>query len=341
MRFASTTFTDIGDALLAASRGLSGAAAAARLLADGRNRLTPPPQTPEWLKFARGFADPFMVMLLAAGALCFLAHGLGDAGDTSSATLGAVLLALVALTVLMTYLQGRSTSSVMDSFAKMLPALTTVVRDGREARVPAEELVVGDVVRVGLGDRVPADLRLLAVKDLKVDMSSMTGEPDAIACAVDHADDLPAEARNLVFNSALVMGGEGLGVVTRTGDATFIGKIAGLAASTATARSSMENEVLHFVHVIAKVALATATLCFVVGAARTPTRAGITNAFINGFILVMVAYVPEGLPATVATCLQIAAKRMAARHVFIKRPDIIEALGAATVSAMVFGFAPG
>ena len=313
------------------SQGLSSKAAAEKLAVDGPNCLTPPPGVPEWIKFVRGFADPFMVVLIVAGSLCFVAYGVGDTSVKTNAILGAVLLGIVFLTVLATYIQGRSTSSVMASFSQMMPAETTVIRDGHEMKVPAQNLVVGDIVHIGLGDRVPADIRVLYHKDLKVDLSSLTGEPDAIACAVEHAHDLPAEARNLIFNSSLVLNGDGYGVVIRTGDKTFIGSIAGLASSTATVRSNMENEVLHFVHSVTKIALLTSLVFFIIGVSRVPTKAGAINAFINGFILVMVAYVPEGLPATVATSLQIASKKMADRHVFIKKPDIIEALGAATV----------
>jgi P-type E1-E2 ATPase len=166
-------------------------------------------------------------------------------------------------------------------------------------------------------------------------MSSMTGEPDAISCSVEKQHDMPSEARNLTFNSALVMNGEGFGVVIRTGDHTMIGKIAALASATTASRSNMETEVLHFVHMVTMIAALTALIFFSVGAIRFPNRAGIIAAFINGFILVMVAYVPEGLPATVASCLTIASQRMAVRHVFIKRPDIIEALVSAPACARV------
>ena len=300
----------------------------------------------------------------------------------------------VFLTCTLTYLQGRQTSSVMSSFLKMLPAQTTVIRDGKESRVPAEELTLGDIVRLGLGDRVPADLRIIDHKELKVEMSSMTGEPDAIACFVEKKHDMPAEARNLVFNSALVMkcvpisclrsppkaqperaitppavpprvraralgpnhafcapraiavaptpppssfltqcSGEARGVVMRIGDQTMIGKIAGLASSTTTVRSNMEVEVEKFVHQVTLIALATSVVFVAIGCGQDQSPTGIIAAFVNGFILVMVAYVPEGLPATVASCMTIAAQRMAVRHVFVKRPDIIEALGAATVIA--------
>ena len=337
----STRFstTNINANAPSSSRGLTAAEAALKLLSDGRNRLSPPVQTPEWVKFLRGFLDPFMVALSIAGALCFLAYGL-DTSSSTNAVLGAVLIVLVFLTVILTYLQGRSTSSVLASFAKMMPARSSVVRDGREQRISAEELVVGDLVRLNLGDRVPADVRLIATKELKVEMSSVTGESDAMLCTVIHVHDEPLEARNLIFSSALVMNGEGYGVVVRTGDRTMIGRIAGLAMSTVAVRSNMELEVQHFVHQVTKIALTTAIVFFIIGISRVPKgadgqldRKGAITAFINGFILVMVAFVPEGLPATVATCLSIAAKRMSVRHVFIKRPDIIEALGAATVIA--------
>ena len=152
----------------------------------------------------------------------FLRHVAAD--DPTNAILGGVIYICVFLTCSLTYLQGRQTSSVMSSFVKMLPAQTTVIRDGRESRIPAEELTLGDVVRLGLGDRVPADLRIIDHKELKVEMSSMTGEPDAIACFVEKKHDMPAEARNLVFNSALVMNGEARGVVIRIGDQTMIAR---------------------------------------------------------------------------------------------------------------------
>lgn len=279
------------------SRGLSAAEAAARLAKYGKNRLSPPKATPEWVKFLLTFTNPFMIVLTVAGALCFLAWGVGDHSDSTNAILGGVLWIVVFLTCTMTYFQGRSTSAVMDTFAKMLPQQCTVVRDGGEARIPAEDLVPGDFVRLGLGDRVPADIRLVSVNDLKVEMSSLTGEPDAIALSVERQHDSNVESRAIAFNSALVMNGEGRGVVIRTGDNTFIGKIAGLAsATTGDSMSSMEREVLHFVHQVTVIAICTSILFFIIGASRAPSREGIVAAFINGMIIVMVAFVPEGLP---------------------------------------------
>ncbi len=240
---------------------------------------------------------------------------------------------VVFLTCVMNYAQDRATSSVMAQFKGMIAQDCLVVRGGVEARIPSSELVPGDLVKLKLGNRVPADLRLLAQQELKVECSSLTGEPDAIACATTAAHADVREARNVVFNSSLVMNGSGLGLVVKTGDKTLIGKVASLASGIAAVDSSMQREVKLFVHIIAKLALLSAVVLFVIGVARNHTKAGIVNAFVNGFIVVLVANVPEGLPATVVSCLTISAKRMAGVHVFIKKSDIIETLGATTVIA--------
>jgi magnesium-transporting ATPase (P-type) len=191
--------------------------------------------------------------------------------------------------------------------------------------------VPGDVVRLCLGDRVPADLRIVATSDLKTECSSLTGEPDAIAATVLAQHEAPLEARNIVFSSSLVMNGEGYGVVTKTGDATMIGSIATLAAGSGHVEETLlEKEIHRFVNFIAITAVITAFIFFGIGMGRGRP---FISTFINGFIVVLVANVPEGLPATVTSCLSITAKRMAGHNVMIKRTNIIESLGSATVIA--------
>lgn len=189
----------------------------------------------------------------------------------------------------------------------------------------------GDIVRLCLGDRVPADLRLIAVSDLKTESSSLTGESDAITATVVAVHEAPLECRNVVFSSSLVMNGEGYGVVIKTGDHSMIGSIATLAAGSGVIEETLlEKEVHRFVLVIAVIAVITAGALFGIGMGRGRP---FIFSFVNGFIIVIVANVPEGLPATVASCLSITASRMAERHVLIKRTNIIESLGSATVIA--------
>ena len=224
----------------------------------------------------------------------------------------------------------RQTASVMNAIKGMLAASCTVIRDGKEQRIDPVTLVPGDVVRLGLGDRVPADLRIIYTADLKTEQASLTGEPDAIPATTVAVHDLPVEARNLVFSSSLVMNGEGFGVVYRTGDNTMIGSIAALAGQANHEETLLQKEVHRFVNFIAILAIVCAFVFFGIGMGR---HQPVVSTFVNGFIVVIVANVPEGLPATVTICLSITAKRMAERHVLIKRTDIIESLGSATVIA--------
>jgi sodium/potassium-transporting ATPase subunit alpha len=309
-------------------KGLTSEHASDLLVKNGPNILTPPKETPEIIKFLKCFLDLFMLLLLAAGVFCLIASGLSG-WDQVNLTLAIVLFVVVFLTVCMTYFQDRQASAVMSTFKKMLPSYSTVIRNGRELRIPASELVVGDLVKLGLGDKVPADIRIIISRDLKVECSSLTGESDAIAITVESHHDLPLESRNIVFNSSLVMNGEGIGIVIRTGDHTLIGSIAALASSTENVETTMQIEVRRVVHFITYLALASAIIFFSIGVGRVPSQA--LTAFVNGFIVVFVANVPEGLPATVTSCLTITAKRMSARSVFIKKTAIIETLGSASV----------
>ena len=218
----------------------------------------------------------------------------------------------------------------MDAIKSMLASSCTVIRDGAEQRIDPRTLVPGDIVRLGLGDRVPADMRIIFTQDLKTEQSSLTGEPDAIAATVTALHEMPIEARNIVFSSSLVHNGEGYGVVTRTGDNTMIGSIASLASSGGTHETLLQLEIHRFVNFIAIIAIVSAFIFFGIGMGR---HQPVVSTFVNGFIVVIVANIPEGLPATVTSCLSITAKRMASRNVLIKRTDIIESLGSASVIA--------
>jgi len=254
----------------AASKGLSEADALALRHEHGPNRLTPPKETPEIVKFLRQLANPLLLMLLAAGALTFMAYGIATPRDTTNAILASALVAVVLVTALTSYAQERSAGSVMASLGRMMPAQCTVVRAGGvERRVDASDLVPGDVVRLRLGDRVPADVRVVHAQDLKLEMSSLTGESDLVGATVDARHPLPAEARNVAFASSLVMQGGGTGVVVRTGDRTMIGQIAALATDTrGSGRSTLEAEVHRLVVFVACLALAVAVALFVIGLAQ-------------------------------------------------------------------------
>jgi sodium/potassium-transporting ATPase subunit alpha len=329
-----------------ASAGLSEADAAARLAEHGPNTLTQKRAEPEWRKFLRHLSDPLLILLLIAGVLAFIAYAI----DTSTIQapvnlyLGGILFGIVAATTVMTYMQERHTEAVLARIHGMLAAQSLVVRDGVERRIAASCLVPGDVVRLALGDRVPADLRVIVSDDMRTDKSGITGESTpvkALAPDPDPPGTLALNAHALVFNSSLVVAGEGTGVVTRTGNETMIGSIAALAGGTAgTGATLLQREVKRFVLFIAALAIATGVTLFIIGLSRAAAihhgqipRDAFLNALVNGLVLMIVANTPEGLPATVTSCLAITAKRMAQRHVVIKRLDIVETLGSVRADA--------
>lgn len=311
------------------SKGLTQAEAARRLQLYGPNSLTPPKQKPEIVKFLLQFTNGLLMLLIVASGLAFLAYGIDKSdGRSTSLILALVLLGIILLTGTLNYMHEKQAGDVLASIKSMLPAQCAVIRDGKELKVPAEQLVIGDLVHLTIGNRIPADIRLVSSADFKVEMSSLTGEGDAIECVVQRKSDHPNEARNLVFNSSLTMNGDAVGVVYRVGDDTMIGSIAGLAGGTKSTKSSMEREIGVVIRYVIIFAIITAISLFVIGMAR---GRGWTYSIINGLLLTLVANVPEGLPTTVVTSLTLTAKQMAERHVFVKRTDIIETVGSATV----------
>lgn len=220
----------------------------------------------------------------------------------------------------------------------MMSEKARVRRGGKDLDVPTEDLVVGDVVLVESGVRIPADLRIIQTDSLKVENSSFTGEPEPVELALDKTDDEALHSKNLAFNSAMVVEGKGMGVVVRTGDNTMIGSIASLVGNTKAGKSTLEAEVIGFVHFITKFAVASAIVFYAIAlikncALKSGGECDPVKSFINVFIVVLIANVPEGLPATVTSCLTVCAQRLAHRQVFVKRLDCVETLGSCTVVA--------
>ncbi|EGZ19432.1 putative hydrolase [Phytophthora sojae] len=315
------------------SQGLSSANVEEARKLCGFNRLSPPKTVPDYILFLQQFLDMFMILLSVAGLLSLIAYFI-DTSTTLNLYLSLVLFAIVIVTCTITFLQARSTSKVMDSFKNMLPQQCTVVRDGTSQIIPAEELVVGDLVWVRNGDKVPADLRILLCNNLKVENSSLTGESELIPITSDAMEQSVAhlECKNVVFNGSLCFDGSALGLVLTIGDKTVIGRIAELATSTTTRETNMQREVKAFVRFISVLAVVMAGILFAVGVIRKGGE-DVMSTFVNGFLVIIVANVPQGLPATVTSLLTITASRMAARNVFVKRLDCVETMGTISLIA--------
>jgi sodium/potassium-transporting ATPase subunit alpha len=212
----------------------------------------------------------------------------------------------------------------------MIPAKCMCIRDGKLAQIEASSLVPGDVVYVRMGDKTPADLLVFGGADCKVDNSSLTGESEPQERGKDNNMSNPLEATNIMFNSTLVISGEAYGMVIRTADSTVLGQIAFLTAGQENTTSPLTHEIDNFVKLIASIAIVTAIIFFGIA---FPVNNNNASLAINFAIGIFVAWVPEGLPATVTMLLTIAAKRMASQNVLVKDLKGVETLGAITLLA--------
>merc|ERR1712064_246216 len=307
--------------------GLTTAQAQAGIAEHGLNQLTPPPTTPEWVKFCQNLFSGFACLLWLGAILCFIAYSIQatayEEPPDDNLYLGIVLTAVVTVTGIFSYYQESKSAKIMESFKNLVPQYALARRNGEKVTVPASELTLGDVVEVKFGDSVPADLRVVEARQFKVDNSSLTGESEPQTRTPEFTHENPLETKNLAFFSTNAVEGTAVGIVVNIGDNTVMGRIAGLAAGVGSDETPIAKEIAHFIHIITGVAVFLGVTFFII-------------AFILGYnwldaviflIGIIVANVPEGLLATVTVCLTLTAKRMASKNCLVKNLESVETLG--------------
>jgi sodium/potassium-transporting ATPase subunit alpha len=309
------------------SLGLTAAEAGRRLQQDGANVLTPPPKKSALRKFLERLFTMFNILLMVAGVLVYILLGIDFKANFANTYLGAILIAVAFINAGIDFYQIQKSEAILASFLALIPPACRAVRDGAIVTLPAADLVKGDVVLLRSGDKTPADLILFSSTDLKVDNSSLTGEsePQERHPLVNGSSHRVVEAENLVFNSTLIVNGEGWGVVARTGDHTFIGQIANMTGGESGNESPLAVEIGRFVVIVSCIAISFAIIFFVVGI--TTVYKGKAATTVTFAVSILVAFVPEGLPSVVTLLLSIAAKRMAQQNVLVKDLQGVETLG--------------
>merc|ERR1712032_907311 len=309
------------------AEGLTDDQVAKGIREHGLNQLTPPPTTPEWIKFCQCLFSGFAMLLWFGAILCFLAYGIQASAyeepPDDNLYLGIVLSAVVTVTGIFSYYQEAKSAKIMEGFKNLVPQYAVVRRNGEKITVKAAELTLGDIVDIKFGDRVPADLRVIEARGFKVDNSSLTGESEPQTRSPEFTNENPLETRNLAFFSTNAVEGTCIGMVVNIGDNTVMGRIAGLASGLEGGQTPIAKEIEHFIHIITAVAVFLGVSFFII-------------AFILGYnwldaviflIGIIVANVPEGLLATVTVCLTLTAKRMAAKNCLVKNLEAVETLG--------------
>jgi magnesium-transporting ATPase (P-type) len=308
-------------ALSASAQGLSNEEAARRLAVHGPNRLPAPRRRSALVRFLLQFHNTLIYVLLVSAAIT---AALGHWADSS------VIIGVVIVNALTGFIQEGKAEKAMDAIRRMLPVGATVLRAGKRTAIAAESLVPGDIVLLQSGDKVPADMRLVSAKNLRIDEAALTGESSAA-----EKDPAPVGRETalgdracMAYSGTLVAYGQGMGVVVGTGMDTEIGRISALLGEVRTLTTPLLRQMEEFGLWLSIAIVALAVVMFAFGWRVHHFAAA--DMFIAA-VSMAVAAIPEGLPAVLTITLALGVQRMARRQAIVRRLPAVEALGTVTV----------
>ncbi len=301
-------------------RGLDEVEVLRRLDQYGPNCLTPRRGKSPLRLLLEQFHQPLVyILLVAAGVTAFLQEWV----DSS------VIFGVVLVNAVIGFVQEANALKAIDALSRVLNVSTKVLRNGQHRTILAHELMPGDVVLLKSGDKVPADMRLFEIHELKIDESAMTGEslPVEKRLAILDIATVLSDRCNMVYSSTLVTYGSALAVVVETGDRTEIGLINRLIASATDLETPLTQKISQFSRFLLWVILGMAALTFAVGI-------GYGHSILEMFmasVALAVGAIPEGLPAALTITLAIGVSRMAKRNAIVRKLPAVETLGSTTV----------
>ncbi|RFF26388.1 MULTISPECIES: HAD-IC family P-type ATPase [unclassified Wenzhouxiangella] len=303
-----------------APQGLESAEAEERQHRYGPNSLPTKAARPLWLRFLAQFHNVLIYVLIVAATLAAaLGHWI-DAG---------VIAAVVLVNAIIGLVQEGKAEKAMDAIGQMLALRAKVRRDGKWRTIPAEDLVPGDIVELQAGDRIPADLRLIEAHGLRVDQAALTGESVPVSRTREAVDEEAALAdrRGMAYSGTIVTGGKAIGVVTTIGSETELGKISVMLEGVEKLTTPLLRQINHFGHILTITLIAFTAV--VVGLALVVHDISVEEGFLAGVALI-VAAIPEGLPAIISITLAVGVQRMAGRNAIVRLLPAVETLGSVT-----------
>jgi magnesium-transporting ATPase (P-type) len=313
---------EVYTALGSSPGGLSAAEARERLARHGPNAIRALRGRPLWKKLLANLTHLMALLLWVGGALAFVG---------GMPQLGWAIWVVVVVNAAFSFWQEFKAEKATEALRRLLPASASVVRDGQEQKVPAAELVPGDLLLLAEGDSISADARLVEAHELRVNLSTLTGEskPARRTAEASHRDDLTiAERPNLVFAGTAVSAGTGRAVVFATGMDTEFGQIARLTQTVGEELSPLQREVNRLTRIVTVLAVSIGVVFFILSVTVVGRPPSVGFVFAVGMV---VAFVPEGLLPTVTLALAMGVQRMAKRQALIKKLSAVETLGACTV----------
>lgn len=292
-----------------------------RLQTFGENKISVKKTRNPAISFLLQFKQPLVLILVIAGSITAMLQEWVDTG---------VIFGVVIANAIIGFIQEHKASKAIEALVRIVKSENVVIRGGEKTRIFSSNIVPGDVVQVKSGDKIPADMRLLHTKDLKIDESVLTGESIPVQKQehVFPTDTYLAERKNMAYGGTLVTNGYGIGIIVLTGDSTETGKISQTITRAREIETPLTKRISHFSKNLLFVVLGLSILTFVFGI--FVSQRSVTELFME-IVALSVSVIPEGLPAAITITLAIGVGYMAKRKSIIRKLPAVETLGSTTI----------
>jgi len=325
MKINNLTKEEVLRSLVTSENGLTEDEAKKRFLEFGPNEIQEVKKKSLILRFLSQLTHFLAILLWIAAILSFLSAYLHP--GEGMLTLGLAIVAVIFINAIFAFIQEYRAEKALEAMKKLLPFFVKVIRKGKERELFAREVVIGDVIDLSEGDKVPADLRLIEANDMKVNNASLTGESEPVTRVTSPFLGEIINSPNIAFAGTTVVSGSGKGVAFATGMRTEFGRIAQLTGTVTSGLSPLQKEIIKITKIVTVIATITGVVFFVIGFT-------IGRTFWENFLFaigIILANVPEGLLPTVTLSLAMGSQRMLKRKALIKTLTSVEALGSVTV----------
>ena len=338
MKYYLESSSEVFGEVKSTENGLTSEQARRRSAETGKNKLAEGKKTPLILRFLSQFADPMIIILIAAAVISAITSVLQKEFPSDVI----IIMFVVIVNAILGVYQESKAEKAIEALQKMAAATTKVLRDGKVCEIPSEDLTVGDVVLLEAGDAVPADGRIFESASLKIEESALTGESVPVnkfikAIGLEGQKDVPlGDRKNMMYMGSTVVYGRGKAVITSIGMETEMGKIAGALSSAKDEQTPLQKKLGQLSKILSFIVLGICVFMFafdIVRALVTGTEMNL-DFLLGSFMLAVslaVAAIPEGLAAVVTVVLSIGVTNMSKKNAIIRKLTAVETLGCAQI----------
>lgn len=338
MKYYLESSSEVFGEVKSTENGLTSEQARLRSAETGKNKLAEGKKTPLILRFLSQFADPMIIILIAAAVISAITSVLQKEFPSDVI----IIMFVVIVNAILGVYQESKAEKAIEALQKMAAATTKVLRDGKVCEIPSEDLTVGDVVLLEAGDAVPADGRIFESASLKIEESALTGESVPVnkfikAIGLEGQKDVPlGDRKNMMYMGSTVVYGRGKAVITSIGMDTEMGKIAGALSSAKDEQTPLQKKLGQLSKILSFIVLGICVFMFafdIVRALITGTEMNL-DFLLGSFMLAVslaVAAIPEGLAAVVTVVLSIGVTNMSKKNAIIRKLTAVETLGCAQI----------